>query len=267
MKQLLLRTIIGHYFLEIRDKLSLVKTSLTKAEAVVTLSNDILSTKLITRICSSEMVFIDIGSHIGSIISEVQRHDKSISIIGVEAIPEKVANLRDSFPSVEFFDCALGDESGEATFYINEKESGYSSLVTPKDGSSKKIREITVAIKKLDDLDNFQNVDAIKIDVEGAELGVIIGSTNTIKNNKPIIMFESAPGETRFKEEIWDVFFSLQYGIHLPNRLAHNDTPLSKECFIDSHSYPRFTTNYFAVPFEKRLVYRDRARKILAINV
>lgn len=267
MKQILLRTKFGHFFLEARDKLSLVKTALTKVESVGTLSNDILSTKLITRICSPDKVFIDIGSHIGSIISEVQLHSRSISIIGIEAIPEKVANLRRSFPAVSFFECALGDKPGRATFYINEKESGYSSLLKQNGGSGENIREIAVSIKKLDDLDKFQGVDAIKIDVEGSELDVILGSEDTIKKNKPIIMFESAPGETRIKEDLWDVFRSLEYGIHLPNRLAHNDTPLSKECFVDSHAYPRFTTNYFAVPFEKRLEYRDRAREILTINI
>ncbi len=41
----------------------------------------------------------------------------------------------------------------------------------------------------------------------------------------------------------------------------------SKECFLDSHMYPRFTTNYFAIPFEKRIEYRDRAREILSIRV
>lgn len=267
MKQLLLRTKLGHYFLETRDKLSLVKAALTKEESIGTLSNDILSTKLITRICSPKKVFIDIGSHIGSIISEVQVHNRSISIVGVEAIPEKVTNLRRSFPFVSFFECALGNKSGEASFYINIKESGYSTLLAPNGGSGDNIREITVPVKKLDDLAKFQDVDAIKIDVEGAELGVILGGKDTITNNKPIIMFESAPGEDSVKEELWEVFCSLEYGIHLPNRLAHNDNPLSKECFIDSHVYPRFTTNYFAIPFEKRIEYRDRARGILRIKV
>lgn len=267
MKQLLLRTKLGHLLLESRDKISVIKAALKNEESIGTLSNDILSTKLITNICLPGKVFIDIGSHIGSIISEVKAHNKEVSIIGVEAIPEKVSNLRRSFPSVRFFECALGEKTGEATFYINEKASGYSSLLNPNDSSSDSIREITVSVQKLDNLSKFQDVDAIKIDVEGAELGVILGGKETIKNNKPIIMFESAPGDLKNKEAIWDIFTSLEYGIHLPNRLAHNDRPLSKESFLDSHIYPRFTTNYFAVPFEKRSEYRHRAREILSVKV
>ena len=86
LNQLLLRTSLGSLLLEARDKLSLVRASLTQAEAVGTISNDILSTKLITKICLPEMVFIDIGSHVGSIISEVQKYNSSIKIIGVEAL-------------------------------------------------------------------------------------------------------------------------------------------------------------------------------------
>jgi hypothetical protein len=36
--------------------------------------------------------------------------------------------------------------------------------------------------------------------------------------------------------------------------------------FIDSHIYPRRCTNYFAIPSERRIEIRDRARDILGIN-
>ena len=267
MKQFFLRIGVGSSLLELRDKVNLVKTALTKIESLGTISNDILSTKLVTTICSSNKTFIDIGSHIGSIISEVQRCDDSIKIIGIEAIPEKVSKLKNSFPAVDFYQCALGNKTGEVSFYVNEKESGYSSLLAPKNNSEDHIKKITVPLKKLDELQNFQNVDVIKIDVEGAELGVILGAKETISRNNPIIMFESPPGDDQVKGEIWEVFTALEYGIHLPNRLAHNDMPLSKEGFSDSHIYPRYTTNYFAVPSDRRTEFRDRARKLLKIKL
>lgn len=267
LKKYLLQTSLGHLGLEARDKLTLLKFALTNPEAVGTLSNDILSTKLITNICAPGKVFIDIGAHIGSIISEVQRSDNSIHIVAIEAIPEKVINLKKQFPQVRFFECALGEENATVSFYVNERESGYSSLLSPEDAKNSIVREITVQLRKLDEVEEFENVDAIKIDVEGAELGVIKGATETIKRNMPIIMFESAPGETKTKEEIWRVFDSLGYGIHLPNRLAHNDKAFSEDCFMDSHIYPRYTTNYFAIPFERRIEVRDRARKIVGTDI
>jgi len=266
LKKFLLTTFLGHIGLVIRDKLILIKAALSQPESLATISNDILSSKLITKICQSEKVFLDIGSHIGSIISEVQRADSSIKIIGFEAIPEKMTHLRKSFPLVQFYGYALGNQSSTVSFYVNDSESGYSSLLTPKEDKKHRFREIRVEMKKLDELQKFENVDAIKIDVEGAELEVIKGSKETISRNKPIIMFESCPGDNQVKEELWELFNSLKFGIHLPNRLAHNDKPLSLDCFLESHVYPRFTTNYFAVPFERRTEARDRAREILNLN-
>lgn len=265
MKMFLLTTNLGHFALEFRDKVTLVKAALLKPESVGTSSNDILSSKLITKICLSEKVFLDIGAHIGSIISEVQRYDHSIKITGIEAIPEKIVHLKKNFRSVQFYECALGNESKMVTFYINKQRTGYSSLLAPPHNSTDEVKEILVELKKLDDLQNFEDVDAIKIDVEGAELEVIKGGKETIIRNKPIIMFESSTGDNKIKAELWELFDSLNFGIHLPNRLAHNDKPLTLECFLDSHVYPRFTTNYFAVPIERRLEFRDRARKILKL--
>ena len=82
-------------------------------------------------------------------------------------------------------------------------------------------------------------------------------------------MFESAPGEVLgyTKKDLWEWFQTHKYGIFLPNRLAHTAPPMSLEVFIDSHQYPRRSTNYFAVPIEKLVAVRDRARQILKIAV
>ena len=266
MKKILLKTSLGLFALKARDKLILVHSALINPEACGTLANDILATKLVTKICQPEKIFIDIGSHIGSIISGVQRSNRSIKIIGIEAIPEKIEYLRKNFHSVEFYECALGDDNAKVTFYIYKHESGYSSLLKPKVKPGQVVKEISVSLKKLDELARFENVDVIKIDVEGTECSVIKGGKETVIRNKPIIMFESAPGKNDAKEELWNVFNSLNFGIHLPNRLAHNDNALSLDGFKDSHIYPRHTTNYFAVSKDRRDEYRNRARKILGIN-
>ncbi|MGK7932032.1 MAG: FkbM family methyltransferase [Microcystaceae cyanobacterium] len=115
------------------------------------------------------------------------------------------------------------------------------------------------------------NVDVIKIDVEGAELFALRGGKNLIKTNRPIIMFESGPSNTNefglTKEALWQFFNELNYGVHIPNRVGHNDSGLIQEGFIESHIYPRRTTNDFAIPEERRLEVRDRARELLGVSV
>ena len=117
---------------------------------------------------------------------------------------------------------------------------------------------------------NAIDVDAIKIDVEGAELGVLRGAVKILRKCRPIIMFESAPqtddGLGYTKEAIFEFLSSVDYCLVVPNRVAHNDDGLTLTGFNESHLYPRRTTNYFAIPSERRLVFRDRARSILRLD-
>ena len=62
---------------------------------------------------------------------------------------------------------------------------------------------------------------------------------------------------------MWEFFANNKYEIFVPNRVAHNDPRLTMKGFSESHIYPRRTTNYFAVPIERRAEIRDLARKIL----
>jgi precorrin-6B methylase 2 len=75
-------------------------------ERAGTVANDQLATKLVTTICQSHKTFVDVGAHIGSVISEVGNSDSTIKIVAIEAILEKIVQLRRKFPFVELHDCA-----------------------------------------------------------------------------------------------------------------------------------------------------------------
>jgi len=269
---MILGTTIGRIAMSARNAFDIMCAAYSHPESVGTLANDQLATALITKICQPNRTFIDVGAHIGSIISSVMQNDRSIRIIAIEAIPEKVNNLRQKFPTVEFHECAVGDSEGEISFFINTRQSGYSSLGRPPTSSGdQSIAEIKVPIKRLDSLISSSDVDVVKIDTEGSELGVLRGSTNLLARCRPIIMFESAPsvndGLGYTKEALWEIFSEQDYAVLIPNRVAHNDLGLSKEGFIESHLYPRRTTNYFGIPNERRLEIRDRARDVLKIAI
>ena len=149
----------------------------------------------------------------------------------------------------------------------NLSHRGYSSLSRPADiEEADKIAEITVRMTRLDQLVDSNAIDAIKIDVEGAELDVLRGSVGTITRNRPIIMYESGPPANSEKIAQWQFFRDNNYTLLVPNRLAHIDDGLTREGYIESHFYPRRTTNYFAVPTERQSEYRDRARRILSVT-
>jgi FkbM family methyltransferase len=271
MKQRILGTALGRMAASARDMANVMGAACWRPETAGTLLNDRLASILVTRLCKSRKCFIDVGAHIGSIISEVARHDPSVTIIAIEAIPEKVANLRKKFPLVELHACALGESEGEVAFYVNTRRSGYSSLRRPSSSEESETREIKVPLKRLDSLVASDRIDVMKVDVEGAELGVFRGGERLIAENRPTVMFESGPttddGLGYPKEALWRWFAERDYAVLIPNRVAHNDPGLSQDGFLESHLYPRRTTNYFAIANERLVEIRDRARDVLNIRV
>jgi FkbM family methyltransferase len=252
-----------------KEKIGLVYAACFQISDLGTLANDYLATHLITRICAPKKTFIDIGAHIGSVVSSVQAQVPTAAIIAIEAIPEKANHLREKFPAIQVHQVALGNSEEKVKFYVNIRQSGYSSLSRPTDSEAPKVIEITVQMIRLDKLVDSNSIDAIKIDVEGTELDVLRGSVDTITRNRPIIMYESGPPPNgRLESEKtpqWQFFRDNNYILVVPNRLAHYDNGLTKEGYIESHLYPRRSTNYFAVPIERQLEYRDRARRILSV--
>jgi len=255
LKHRLIGTALGRLSMRSRSALEYWRTS---REAIGTLANDQLAEHLVTRL--AERAFADVGAHIGSIIAEVRRNCPGVRITAFEPIPEKAAQLRRKFPGVEIVQCALADYEGETSFFINVAASGYSSLAR----SSAETREITVPVRRLDAI--VKDADVVKIDVEGAELGVLRGSEGL--QSRPVFMFESAPNEVLgyTKADLWGWFGAHRYGVFLPNRLAHTAPPMTLDMFIDSHQYPRHTTNYFGVPLEKVEAVRASARRILGVH-
>ncbi|MDG3005733.1 FkbM family methyltransferase [Paludisphaera mucosa] len=270
IKRILVGTMCGRLALSARESYDMVATVLARPENAGMIANDHLAGSITSKLCKEGGTFIDVGSHIGSVIDHVTHDCPKSKVISFEAIPEKVEHLRRKFPHVECHGCALGDSEGEVSFFVNLEKSGFSSLGKPAQAGKSNLAEIKVPLKTLDSLVQGDHVEVIKIDVEGAELGVLIGGEKLIERSRPVIMFESGPqqddGLGYTKEAMWKWFSDRNYAVLVPNRVAHNDPGLTQEGFIESHLYPRRTTNYFAVPKERRDEVRDQVRRILGLN-
>ena len=267
-KNKLVGTTLGRMLINASHWRSLRSIDLSNPETAHFTANAILADKLISRICPSNGTFVDIGAHIGSILSDVHHQNPSVQIIAFEADPSKIAHLRSKFPFCELFDVALGESEGTAAFQINTSASGYNTLVVDENSA---LQSVSVRVAALDDVLGDRSVDVIKIDVEGAELGVLIGGEKLIQACKPTIMFESVGLEVNSlgysAELLWEWFNDHGYQIFAPDRLAHDARPLKLDAFLDGHQYPFSTHNYFAVHEEKRLAIRDKSREILNISV
>ena len=265
-RSVLVATKVGVAAQRLRDKWQLLSAAFREPETLGTVANDLMARELLEQLCSADDVFLDVGAHIGSVIDGVQRNSNPAAIIAVEAIPEKARNLRSKFPAITVHSCAVGEEDGDVSFFIDDQQSGYSSLFS--EGKSSNLRQLTVPLRMLDTLIPTNSVNVMKIDVEGAELGVLRGGQKLIARAQPLIMFESGPAEEGgyTKQGLWHWFEDAGYEILVPNRLAHLGYGLNSEGFAESHLYPRRTTNYFAVPRTRREEIRSHARVILGFS-
>jgi len=262
MKGFLLRTPLGLAALHFRDYCELVWTAATAGEAVGTLANDILASQLLPRLCDEGGIFLDVGSHIGSTIAAVHRAAPSTRIIAFEAIADKAQRLEKRFPFVTVMNIALGDKEGTVDFFVDTRLSGYSGLSDPSIRTGSPVKKISVRCRKLDRVVEGMDIGVIKIDVEGAEPAVLRGAEETLIRCRPIVVFESGPppdaDAVREKESLFHQLQRLNYGVFVPNRVRHQGPELTREGFLESHFYPRRTTNFFALPLEKRERVRSR---------
>lgn len=157
-----------------------------------------LQTIDVIRTLPPDATCIDIGVNEGQILNFLYRHCYKGRIIAIEPIPHLVNYLRARYNEkrVHVRQVALSDEDNESAFYYFPGRHAISGLKTTNvmEVSGLVPRQITVHVKKLDDIFEEGKLDFIKIDVEGAEYNVLNGAKRILQRFKPIIIFESGPG-------------------------------------------------------------------------
>ncbi|WP_262270606.1 FkbM family methyltransferase [Microvirga yunnanensis] len=132
------------------------------------------------RILSSRITdgftFIDIGSNVGWYALSVAQEAGSVPtrILAVEPQPEifdrLIYNIRQN-PSgtIKAVDCAVADKTGELTLFLDPLNRGEASLKIVNSSQTDAIRVPAVTMLELLKREGLNRVDAIKLDVEGAE--------------------------------------------------------------------------------------------------
>lgn len=267
VKSMISASIVGNFSVSAREFITSHIEMVRHPEMAALGASSIVTRKLRDRLCGDDKIFVDVGAHIGAVINGAARHGNPPKIIAIEAMPDKAARLRAKFPVAEIHHCALGPVDSEVEFTIDLAHSGYSSLDPAVRGRTDKFRVITVPMKTLDQVPDGRSPDFIKIDVEGAELGVLRGGSVSIEAARPTIMFESGAHEMAgySKEAMFHWFSERGYDLVLPIRLAHNAPPATLDVFLDAHEFPRRSLDWFAVARERRMEIRSRARDILGV--
>lgn len=203
---------------------------------------------VLRRIVRPDSNCVDIGCHIGSMLSELLKLAPQGNHTAFEPIPNKAEWLRRRFPEVEVFEVALAEHAGEATFYVNPEVTGFSGL--QRHGEAAEHQELTVRTARLDELLGERRVDFIKLDVEGGEHGVLAGATGVLQRWRPRILFEctqsslAAHGIT--PAAVFELLAAQGYGIWVPAAYLANGPALDLEGFVTAQTYPFRAFNFFA---------------------
>jgi FkbM family methyltransferase len=140
-------------------------------------------------------LIIDCGSNYGVSILWFKKNYPNARIVGVEADPivfDMLArNLsRRHFSDVKLLHRAVSSKPGHVSFHCLGADSGRIHAGSP-DGISPSSEIIDVQTVLLDDLIGDDEVDFLKIDIEGAELDVISGSKKLNRVNQMFIEYHS----------------------------------------------------------------------------
>jgi FkbM family methyltransferase len=134
---------------------------------------------------------VDIGAHKGKYLYYMCKFAPNGTHFAFEPLPSLAKSLRERFAKVTVHETALSDYAGQSTFCHVITNPGLSSLVRQPWRSSVCTDSIVVQVDTLDNvLPKGLPLDFIKIDVEGAELAVLQGGMETIRKNRPLIVFE-----------------------------------------------------------------------------
>lgn len=150
--------------------------------------------KHLTEICQGGKAAIDVGANEGLFSYVLAKNFEQV--YAFEVNDELTKYLEAYNPgNVEIINQGLSSENSEATLYIPIRPHdgyaliGYASLAPGNYPDAIEHREKDVKLCVLDEL-NLNDVDFIKIDVEGHELEVLKGGINTLNECRPTVLVE-----------------------------------------------------------------------------
>ena len=150
--------------------------------------------------------FLDIGANIGIYSFHFKKSFKSIDAFEpLKEISYRLEYFQDE--SLRVHNCALSNKRGVFQIYIPYLSGKAIASLASLEKRNGDCEVRTVKVDKIDNYD-FDDVDLIKIDVEGHEEYVLQGACNVIKANMPIIIVEIE--QRHLKKPIEEVFQSIK---------------------------------------------------------
>ena len=195
---------------------------------------------------------LDVGGHLGSVSYTLSRLAPRGRLHIVEASPAKAAALRARFPKATVHALAVSDHAGEAVFYENVAQPGFSSLTNRT--SRGETREVRVPLARIDDLwPHDLALNFIKIDVEGHEYAALKGAEATLQRHRPVILFEAGAVQdsdvnAASYDDLHAYLTALGYAIRPVFHQHLGREAVTLDAFRACRLYPFTAFNFFATP-------------------
>jgi FkbM family methyltransferase len=132
--------------------------------------------RLLAERLAGDFVFLDIGASVGGYALFVAAHGgQRARILAVEPLPEIFERLvynieQNAFANVKAVSCALADRDGEIALFVNSNNRGETSVrIVSADARGAQLRVPGKSLLSLLLEEGYERVDAIKLDIEGAE--------------------------------------------------------------------------------------------------
>jgi len=183
-------------------------------------------TLLIQELVKPDWTCIDIGANIGYFTLIMAKQCKYVYAFEPELNNFNLLKMNielNKFGDVTIYREAVGDYTGTKPLYICDTNNGMHRLYKSKHCGTRVAYVYTV---RLDDykLVDWPKIDFIKIDVEGAEYGVLTGMVELLIKDKPTILMEFHPPS--IKEygvnplDVYRFIYKLGYEIYLIPNIA-----------------------------------------------
>jgi len=216
---------------------------------------EVLETKILKFFAADSKIIFDVGANVGYYAIELGSVlGPSAMIHSFEPVPESFEQLQKNVllnsasPSVLCNQYAISNSEGKLLLY-KPRTSGSSASSARNLHPDEEVDTVEVPMTTLDKYflaNGLNNLDLLKIDVEGSELMVIEGALDSIKRYQPVIFAELL--------RKW----CAQFG-YSPNEVLEILFPLGYRCFAVSENLPEVfciseetqETNFLFVPSKK----------------
>ncbi len=198
--------------------------------------------------------WIDVGAHKGLITKELLRKAPRGKGFAFEPLPHLFKKLQSAYgKKINVYDTALADVAGEAEFNYYADRPAVSGFKKRNFNDANDAQSIKVKVDTLENIIPTElEISLIKIDVEGAELGVLKGAERILKQSKPVILFEFGLGGADLynttPEMIFDFLESCGLSLSTQQLFLNQKEAFSRKEFIGNYNKGY---DYFFIAYDK----------------